>query len=59
MCYPISVGGPPTQLVDGIVAEFEAEFSTFEAAHVREGLDNATVAALTGAKSPEEALAEA
>ncbi|SFI54326.1 ABC transporter substrate-binding protein [Albimonas pacifica] len=36
-----------------------AEFSTFETARVREGLNNAIQSALTGAKSPEEALAEA
>ncbi len=36
-----------------------AEFSTFETARVREGLNNAIQAALTGAKSPADALAEA
>ena len=36
-----------------------AEFSTFETARVREGLNNAIQAALTGAKSAEDALAEA
>ena len=37
----------------------EAEFSTFETARVREGLNNAIQAALTGAASPADALAEA
>ena len=36
-----------------------AEFSTFQTARVREGLNNAIQAALTGSKSPEEALGEA
>jgi sn-glycerol 3-phosphate transport system substrate-binding protein len=36
-----------------------AEFSTYETARVREGLNNAIQAALTGTKSPEEALGEA
>ena len=36
-----------------------AEFSTFQTARVREGLNNAIQAALTGSKSPEEALSEA
>jgi len=36
-----------------------AEFSTFETARVREGLNNAIQSALTGAKTPEAALAEA
>lgn len=36
-----------------------AEFSTFETARVRDGLNNAIQAALTGAKSPADALAEA
>jgi sn-glycerol 3-phosphate transport system substrate-binding protein len=36
-----------------------AEFSTFETARVRDGLNNAIQSALTGAKSPDEALSEA
>jgi sn-glycerol 3-phosphate transport system substrate-binding protein len=36
-----------------------AEFSTFQTARVREGLNNAIQAALTGAQAPDEALAEA
>ncbi|WP_121060801.1 ABC transporter substrate-binding protein [Chachezhania antarctica] len=36
-----------------------AEFSTFETARVREGLNNAIQSALTGTKTPEEALSEA
>ncbi len=36
-----------------------AEFSTFQTARVREGLNNAIQAALTGSKSPKEALGEA
>ncbi len=35
------------------------EFSTFETARVREALNNAVQAALTGSKTPEEALADA
>jgi len=36
-----------------------AEFSTFETARVRDGLNNAIQSALTGAKSPKDALVEA
>lgn len=36
-----------------------AEFSTFETARVRDGLNNAIQSALTGAKEPAEALGEA
>ena len=36
-----------------------AEFSTFETARVREGLNNAIQSTLTGEKSAEEALGEA
>jgi sn-glycerol 3-phosphate transport system substrate-binding protein len=36
-----------------------AEFSTFETARVRDGLNNAIQCALTGAKSPKDALVEA
>ena len=36
-----------------------AEFSTFETARVRDGLNSAIQSALTGAKSPADALAEA
>ncbi|MGR3547722.1 MAG: ABC transporter substrate-binding protein [Roseovarius sp.] len=36
-----------------------AEFSTFETARVRDGLNNAIQAALTGSKAPADALAEA
>lgn len=36
-----------------------AEFSTFETARVRDGLNNAIQSALTGNKTPQEALAEA
>ena len=36
-----------------------AEFSTFETARVRDGLNNAIQSALTGAKSSADALGEA
>ena len=39
--------------------ESSAGFSTFETARVREGLNNAIQSALTGAKEPAAALAEA
>jgi sn-glycerol 3-phosphate transport system substrate-binding protein len=50
---------PPALVARNQLRHAVAEFSTFETARVREGLNNAIQAALTGAKSPEAALAEA
>lgn len=50
---------PPALVARDQLEHAVAEFSTFETARVREGLNNAIQAALTGEKSPEEALAEA
>ena len=68
----VSPAAYETQALQDYVAEFPpalvardqlevavAEFSTFETARVREGLNNAIQAALTGTKSPADALAEA
>ena len=50
---------PPALVARNQLENAVAEFSTFETARVREGLNNAIQAALTGAKSPEDALTEA
>ena len=50
---------PPALVARNQLQNAVAEFSTFETARVREGLNNAIQAALTDAKSPEDALAEA
>ena len=50
---------PPALVARNQLESAVAEFSTFETARVREGLNNAIQAALTGAKSPADALAEA
>jgi len=50
---------PPSLVARDQLEHAVAEFSTFETARVREGLNNAIQAALTGAKTPEEALGEA
>ncbi|WP_101068032.1 ABC transporter substrate-binding protein [Roseovarius salinarum] len=50
---------PPALVARNQLRHAVAEFSTFETARVREGLNNAIQAALTGAKSPGAALAEA
>ncbi|EFL89453.1 ABC transporter substrate-binding protein [Ahrensia sp. R2A130] len=50
---------PPALVARNQLQNAVAEFSTFETARVREGLNNAIQAALTDTKSPEDALAEA
>ena len=50
---------PPALVARNQLEHAVAEFSTFETARVREGLNNAIQAALTGAKSSAEALNEA
>jgi len=50
---------PPALVARNQLENAVAEFSTFETARVREGLNNAIQAALTDAKSPADALAEA
>jgi sn-glycerol 3-phosphate transport system substrate-binding protein len=50
---------PPALVARNQLENAVAEFSTFETARVREGLNNAIQAALTGVKSPADALAEA
>jgi len=50
---------PPALVARDQLEHAVAEFSTFETARVREGLNNAIQAALTGTQTPEEALAEA
>ncbi|WP_421858520.1 ABC transporter substrate-binding protein [Oricola sp.] len=50
---------PPALVARDQLEHAVAEFSTFETARVREGLNNAIQSALTGAKSAEEALGEA
>ncbi|PVA11057.1 ABC transporter substrate-binding protein [Pelagivirga sediminicola] len=50
---------PPALVARNQLESAVAEFSTFETARVREGLNNAIQSALTGAKEPAEALAEA
>lgn len=50
---------PPALVARDQLEHAVAEFSTFETARVREGLNNAIQAALTGEKTPAEALGEA
>lgn len=50
---------PPALVARNQLESAVAEFSTFETARVRDGLNNAIQSALTGAKEPAEALAEA
>ncbi|MFX0546204.1 ABC transporter substrate-binding protein [Roseovarius sp. S1116L3] len=50
---------PPALVARNQLESAVAEFSTFETARVREGLNNAIQSALTGAKEPAEALGEA
>jgi len=50
---------PPALVARNQLENAVAEFSTFETARVREGLNNAIQAALTGSASPADALAEA
>jgi len=50
---------PPALVARDQLEHAVAEFSTFETARVREGLNNAIQAALTGTKPAAEALAEA
>lgn len=50
---------PPALVARNQLEHAVAEFSTFETARVREGLNNAIQSALTGAKAPSEALSEA
>ena len=50
---------PPALVARDQLEHAVAEFSTFETARVREGLNNAIQAALTGSKSAEAALGEA
>ncbi|MEK6205852.1 MAG: ABC transporter substrate-binding protein [Amylibacter sp.] len=50
---------PPALVARNQLENAVAEFSTFETARVRDGLNNAIQSALTEAKSPEDALGEA
>jgi sn-glycerol 3-phosphate transport system substrate-binding protein len=50
---------PPALVARNQLENAVAEFSTFETARVREGLNNAIQAALTGTATPEAALSEA
>jgi sn-glycerol 3-phosphate transport system substrate-binding protein len=50
---------PPALVARNQLENAVAEFSTFETARVRDGLNNAIQSALTGAKTPAEALGEA
>ncbi|WP_417250642.1 ABC transporter substrate-binding protein [Celeribacter sp.] len=50
---------PPALVARNQLENAVAEFSTFETARVRDGLNNAIQSALTGAKEPAEALSEA
>ncbi|WP_338548809.1 ABC transporter substrate-binding protein [Roseovarius phycicola] len=50
---------PPALVARNQLENAVAEFSTFETARVREGLNNAIQAALTGSQSAADALAEA
>lgn len=54
-----TAGFPAALVARDQLEQAVAEFSTFETARVREGLNNAIQSALTGAKTPEAALAEA
>lgn len=50
---------PPALVARNQLEHAVAEFSTFETARVRDGLNNAIQSALTSAKAPDEALGEA
>ncbi|QIE56776.1 ABC transporter substrate-binding protein [Pikeienuella piscinae] len=50
---------PPALVARDQLEDAVAEFSTFETARVRDGLNNAIQSALTGAKEPADALGEA
>ncbi|SFO87980.1 sn-glycerol 3-phosphate transport system substrate-binding protein [Enterovibrio norvegicus DSM 15893] len=50
---------PPSLVARNQLEHAVAEFSTYETARVREGLNNAIQSALTDSKTPEEALGEA
>jgi len=50
---------PPALVARNQLENAVAEFSTFETARVRDGLNNAIQAALTGSQAPADALAEA
>ena len=50
---------PPALVARDQLENAVAEFSTFETARVRDGLNNAIQAALTGTAEPADALAEA
>jgi len=50
---------PPALVARNQLENAVAEFSTFETARVRDGLNNAIQSALTGAKTPKAALSEA
>ncbi|WP_028022146.1 ABC transporter substrate-binding protein [Enterovibrio calviensis] len=50
---------PPALVARNQLEHAVAEFSTYETARVREGLNNAIQSALTGSKTPEDALEEA
>lgn len=50
---------PPALVARNQLENAVAEFSTFETARVRDGLNNAIQSALTGSKSAEDALGEA
>ncbi|WP_187431651.1 sn-glycerol-3-phosphate-binding periplasmic protein UgpB [Roseobacter fucihabitans] len=50
---------PPALVARNQLENAVAEFSTFETARVRDGLNNAIQSALTGAKEPADALSEA
>jgi sn-glycerol 3-phosphate transport system substrate-binding protein len=50
---------PPALVARNQLQHAVAEFSTFETARVRDGLNNAIQSALTGAKSPADALGDA
>ena len=50
---------PPALVARNQLEHAVAEFSTFETARVRDGLNTAIQSALTGAETPEDALAEA
>lgn len=50
---------PPALVARDQLEVSVAEFSTYDTARVREGLNNAIQAALTGEKSPKQALEDA
>ena len=54
-----TVSFPPALVARNQLEHAVAEFSTFETARVREGLNNAIQSALTGSKSAADALGEA